>query len=43
MTPPYEVLKTETPRIFTSAGLLFYVLSSVRSEMMNRGRALVSM
>ena len=23
MTPPYEVLKTETPRIFTSAGLFF--------------------
>ena len=43
MTPPYEVLKTETPRMSKSAGLLFYVLSSVRSEMMNRGRALVSM
>ena len=43
MTPPYEVLKTETPRIFTSAGLLFYVLSSVRSEIINRGRAFVSM
>ena len=43
MTPPYEVLKTETPRIFTSAGVFFYFSPSVRSEMMNRGRALVSM
>lgn len=23
MTPPYEVLEAETPRILTSAGLLF--------------------